>query len=88
MGPIRQYRYAQPLRKHGYTFAGVQSRRAGRLVPALVCGAIAIAAIFVWMWKRDPGPREPVDIGGGLIVSVNMTGPSSHSWWATIALIR
>ena len=57
------------------------------IAPALACGVIAIAAILVWMWQIDPGPGEPVDIGGGLTVPVNVAGPSSHSWWATVTLI-
>jgi len=55
---------------------------------ALVCGVIAIAAILVWMWDTDPGPkRGPVDIGGGITVPVYMTGPSSHSWWGTVVFL-
>jgi cytochrome c oxidase subunit I+III len=55
---------------------------------AMVCGVIAIAAVLVWMWDTDPGPtRGPADIGGGIVVPVYMTGPSSHSWWATVVFL-
>ena len=55
---------------------------------ALVCAVVAVAAVLVWMWDTDPGPtREPADIGGGIVVPVYMTGPSSHSWWGTVVLL-
>jgi cytochrome c oxidase subunit I+III len=56
--------------------------------PALVCGALALAAVLVWMWDTDPGPtRAPADIGGGIVIPVYMNGPSSHSWWATATFL-
>ena len=58
------------------------------VVPALVCGAIAIAACLVWCWSLDPGPgRGPVDIGANLKLPVYATGPASHSWWAMVVLM-
>jgi cytochrome c oxidase subunit I+III len=56
--------------------------------PALAFGALALAAVLRWMWATDPGPvREPVRIGGGIVLPVYMTGPSSHSWWATVTFL-
>ena len=56
--------------------------------PAIVCGAIALAMIVRWMWDTDRGPSHPpVDVGDGITVPVYMTGPASHSWWATVVLI-
>jgi len=58
------------------------------VAPALVCGAIATAAVVAWLWSLDPGPSHPpVDVGGGLRLPVYMTGPSSQSWWAMIVLV-
>lgn len=58
------------------------------VVPALVCGIIAIASCLVWTWELDHGPGQgPVDIGGGYKLPTYMTGPSSHSWWAMIVLM-
>jgi cytochrome c oxidase subunit I+III len=58
------------------------------VLPALLCGIVAIGALLRWAWDLDPGPsRPPVDIGGGLRVPVYASGPSSHSWWATVILL-
>jgi cytochrome c oxidase subunit I+III len=54
---------------------------------ALTCGAVAIAALARWAWELDPGPSQAVDIGGGIRLPVYATGPSSHSWWATVILM-
>jgi cytochrome c oxidase subunit I+III len=58
------------------------------VVPAVICGVIAIAACLVWVWQLDPGPgRGPIDIGGGYKLPTYMTGPTSHSWWAMVVLM-
>jgi cytochrome c oxidase subunit I+III len=58
------------------------------VVPAFACGAVAIGCVVWWLWETDPGPTRPaVDIGGGIIVPVYVTGPMSHSWWAMIVLM-
>jgi len=58
------------------------------VVPALVCGAIAIGACCAWAWQLDKGPGGgPVDIGGGIRVPVYMTGPAGHGWWAMVVLM-
>ena len=57
-------------------------------IPAFVCGALAIACVFWWIWDTDPGADvPPVDIGGGITLPTYVTGPVSHSWWAMIVLI-
>jgi cytochrome c oxidase subunit I+III len=49
---------------------------------------LAIIGVLVWMWDTDPGPtRDPVDIGGGVVLPVYMSGPSSHSWWGTVVFL-
>ncbi len=58
------------------------------VLPALIGGAIAIWAIWRWLWSTDPGVNHPpVDIGGGIRLPVYATGPASHSWWATVVLL-
>jgi cytochrome c oxidase subunit I+III len=58
------------------------------VIIASICGLIAIAACYVWVWQLDPAPRKaPVDIGGGIALPAQMSGPRSHSWWAMIILI-
>ncbi|CAA7612900.1 cbb3-type cytochrome c oxidase subunit I [Magnetospirillum sp. UT-4] len=58
------------------------------VTPAMVCGVIALALVLRWMWDTDLGPAHPpVDIGGGIVLPVNCSGPMSHSWWAVVVLI-
>jgi cytochrome c oxidase subunit I+III len=57
------------------------------VVAALVCGAIAIAMVVVWMWPSDPEPTQPAAIGGGVTLPTYMSGSTSHSWWAMVVLI-
>ncbi len=58
------------------------------VVPAIVCGVLAIAFCLTWVWQLDPGPdKGPIDIGGGYKLPVYMTGPSSHGWWAMVVLM-
>ncbi|MCT7373985.1 cytochrome c oxidase subunit I [Chelativorans salis] len=58
------------------------------VVPALICGVIAIAACLVWAWGLDPGPSKgAVEIGAGIRLPTYESGPSSHSWWAMVVLI-
>jgi len=58
------------------------------VVPALICGVLAILSCLVWAWELDPGPdKGPVDVGGGYRLPVYMTGPSSHGWGAMVVLM-
>jgi cytochrome c oxidase subunit I+III len=58
------------------------------VVPAMVFGVVAIAALVRWLWELDPGrTRPPVDIGGGIRLPVYASGPESQSWWAMIVLM-
>jgi cytochrome c oxidase subunit I+III len=58
------------------------------VVPALACGVLALIMIIAWLWQTDPGvSHPPVDIGGGLLLPVYVTGPASHSWWAMAVLL-
>ena len=55
---------------------------------AFACGILAVVMVLRWMWSTDPGPSHaPVPIGGGLMLLVYVTGPTSHSWWAMIVLL-
>jgi cytochrome c oxidase subunit I+III len=57
------------------------------VVAALICGAIAIACVIWWLWQLDPPPHPPVDIGGGITLPVNPTGPVNHAWWGVVVLL-
>jgi cytochrome c oxidase subunit I+III len=58
------------------------------VVPALICGVFAVAMIIAWLWSLDPGPAYPPQhVGAGIQLPVYATGPTSHSWWATVVLL-
>jgi cytochrome c oxidase subunit I+III len=57
------------------------------VIPAMVCGLLAIAMVMRWLWQTDPPPTKPVGIGGGIILPTYMVGPASHSWGAMVVLI-
>ena len=57
------------------------------MLPACVTGVAAAACIIRWMWDTEPLPKGRADIGGGLVLPTHMTGPQSHSWWATVILL-
>jgi cytochrome c oxidase subunit I+III len=58
------------------------------VIPALVCGVLAIACCLVWVWELDPGPGAGrVAIGRGLTLPTYRAGPSSHAWWAMVVLM-
>ncbi len=58
------------------------------VVPAVVCGVLAILFCVTWTWELDPGPAKgKVDIGGGFVLPTYMTGPTSHAWWAMVVLM-
>ena len=58
------------------------------VIPAAVCGVLALAFIIVWVWKLDPGPdKGMVDIGGGIRLPTYFSGPQSHGWWAMVVLM-
>jgi cytochrome c oxidase subunit I+III len=58
------------------------------VLTASVCGVLALIFILVWVWHLDQGPIvDSVDIGGGQHLPIYVTGPSSHSWWATVVIM-
>jgi cytochrome c oxidase subunit I+III len=58
------------------------------VVPAIVCGVLAVVACLVWTWQLDPPPHNKrVDVGGGWKLPAYMSGPSSHAWWAMVVLM-
>ena len=58
------------------------------VVPAVICGVLAILACCVWVWEIDRDPKGgPVDIGGGIKLPIYATGPDSHGWWAMVVLM-
>ena len=54
---------------------------------AIVTGVLAVVFVLRWLWDTDPGPKGAADIGGGLVLPTYITGPNSHSWWATVILL-
>jgi cytochrome c oxidase subunit I+III len=54
---------------------------------AFICGVLAIAMIWWWMWESDPAPVPPVKIAKTLKLPVYVSGPISHSWWAMVILL-
>jgi cytochrome c oxidase subunit I+III len=58
------------------------------VIPALICGVLAVAMVIAWVWALDPGPTyPPQDIGAGIKLPVYVTGPTSHAWWATVVFL-
>ena len=53
-------------------------------ITALVSGAIAFAAIILWLWNgTNEIPDEPEkDVGLGLKLPLYASGPASVGWWA------
>jgi cytochrome c oxidase subunit I+III len=43
--------------------------------------------VIWWLWQLDPPPYPPVDVGGGLTLPVNVTGPINHAWWGMVVLL-
>ncbi len=57
-------------------------------VIASCCGLLAVALILFWLWKTDRRPqRQSVDIGGGFVLPVYVTGPDSHSRLSMLVLL-
>jgi cytochrome c oxidase subunit I+III len=58
------------------------------IVPAFIAGAVAIAAIVLWLWGSDQPPPSPTAvIGDGVAVPTVAAGRASHSWWAMVILL-
>jgi cytochrome c oxidase subunit I+III len=56
--------------------------------PAMICGALAIAAVIWWVWELDlPVKQKNADIGAGIMVPAYASGPRSHGWWGMMVLI-
>ena len=55
---------------------------------ALAGAALAIVAIFRWLWEGDPAPG-PLrhDIGDGIKLPDYMSGPRAHGWWGVVVLL-
>jgi cytochrome c oxidase subunit I+III len=58
------------------------------VVPAVVCGVVAIAGLVRWAWELDPPPLgRDADIGGGIRLPTYASGPVTQSWWAMVVLM-
>ncbi|MBB3860644.1 cytochrome c oxidase subunit I+III [Novosphingobium hassiacum] len=55
---------------------------------SLACGIVAVVCVLRWLWETDrPHRLREADVGGGIILPIAVTGPSSHSWWALNTLM-
>lgn len=53
------------------------------IVPAVVCAAVALGALLVWLWQADrPPPAAQARIGDGVDVPTLAVGHRPPSWWA------
>ena len=59
------------------------------VLPAFVCGVIAMVAIIVWLWETDPTPRTPTvnAADNRPRLRVGGVGVQTHSWWAMVILV-
>jgi cytochrome c oxidase subunit I+III len=58
------------------------------VMPAFMCGVLALLFVLIWMWDTDPGINHPpVDIGGGIKLPVYAAGSLSHAWWGMVTLL-
>ena len=59
------------------------------ILPAFVCGVIAVVAVIVWLWETDPTPHTATVIAADNRprLRVGGVGTQSHSWWAVVILI-
>jgi cytochrome c oxidase subunit I+III len=55
---------------------------------SIFSGVVATACVLRWLWDTDrPLAHTEADVGAGIVLPVEITGPSSHSWWALNALL-
>jgi len=59
------------------------------VLPAFVCGVIAMVAIVVWLWETDPIPRTATvnAADNRPRLRVGGVGVQTHSWWAMVILV-
>ncbi|WPB55847.1 cbb3-type cytochrome c oxidase subunit I [Xylophilus sp. GOD-11R] len=58
------------------------------VLPALLCGALAIGCIVGWLWQSDrAAPQARAEVGDGVWLPTQRTGRQSHSWWAVVILL-
>ncbi|MCX7282481.1 MAG: cytochrome ubiquinol oxidase subunit I, partial [Novosphingobium sp.] len=55
---------------------------------SLFCGVVSIACVLRWLWETDrPHKMTQGDVGGGIVLPIAVTGPTSHGWWALNTLM-
>ena len=58
------------------------------VVPALLCGAVSVAAIIAWLWGSDRPRRDGhAQVGDRVRLPAGAVGRASHSWWAMVLLL-
>jgi cytochrome c oxidase subunit I+III len=57
-------------------------------VPAWTSGAVAVAAVLMWLWQTDrPPPAALARVGEGVELPVGGAGRAAHAWWAAVVLV-
>jgi cytochrome c oxidase subunit I+III len=60
----------------------------GSVLPAFICGIVAVVAVLWWLWQIDrPPPAPQVRIGEHTWLPVGARGSASHAWWATCIML-
>jgi len=55
---------------------------------SIASAVFALISMLRWLWETDRHvPVDEVDVGAGIKVPTNVTGPTSHGWWAMIILL-
>lgn len=58
------------------------------VVPAALCGIVALTAIVIWLWGSDrAAPQETAEVVDGVFLPTGLAGHRSHSWWAVVVLL-
>ena len=59
------------------------------ILPAFICGVIAIVAVIIWLWETDPTPHAATvnAADNRPRLRVGAAGTQSHSWWAVVILV-
>ena len=55
---------------------------------AWTCGIVAVVSVLAWMWQSDTPPvQRTAKVSDHVVLPVGVTGPASHSWWATMIML-
>ena len=58
------------------------------VVPAVLCGVVAVGCIVGWLWQSDrQAPDARAEVADGVWLPTQLAGRHSHSWWAMVILL-